>query len=66
MSQKDFSQLARALVGRMAGEDDADAVEESPHVAAGRKGGEARAKTLTPAERAAIARQGGQARWAQP
>ncbi len=62
--QKDFSQLARALVGRMVGEDDAESVEETPHAAAGRKGGEARAKSLSAAERAAIARQGGQARWA--
>ncbi|MDE0330129.1 MAG: hypothetical protein OXI78_13745 [Anaerolineaceae bacterium] len=64
--QKDFSQLARSLVGHMTGEEETEPVEESPQVVAGRKGGEARAKTLTPDERAAIARQGGQARWTQP
>ena len=63
--QKDFSQLARSLVGHMTGEEDAETVEETPHAVAGRKGGEARAKTLTAAERAAIARQGGEARWQQ-
>ena len=62
--QKDFSQLARSLVGHMTGEEDAETVEETPHAVAGRKGGEARAKSLTAAERAATARQGGEARWA--
>ena len=64
--QKDFSQLARALVGHMTGEEDAETVEETPQAVAGRKGGEARAKALTATERAAIARQGGEARWVQP
>lgn len=63
--QKDFSQLARSLVGHMTGEETTEPVEESPQAVAGRKGGEARAKALTAEERAAIARQGGQARWAQ-
>ena len=62
--QKDFSQLARSLVGHMTGEEEAEPVEESPQAVAGRKGGKARAKALTVADRAAIARQGGQARWA--
>ena len=63
--QKDFSQLARLLVGHMTGEEGAEAAEETAQAVAGRKGGEARAKTLTAAERAAIARQGGEARWVQ-